>query len=169
MIVTKSFDKLSAVGDKQYPLLGLAWKDKETWAMGSVRKKTFTKSVPHGAEIFTLKGKRFAKWKPPKGKTQTAPLVTGKDGSDRIVLKSKRYLAKYRDGSGIVRERATGCRDREAALRKLADWERRAESVEAGVMSTTEDANSDDQATPLTEHFDAYIDHQKAKGLAHNE
>ena len=134
--------------------------------MGTVFKKSYTKALPPNAEVFTRKGERFVKWKPAKGKTQTAPVTTGKDGSDRIVLKAGTYTAKYRDGAGIVREKATGCRDKEAASRVLGDLERRAELVKAKVMTAGEDAIADHQGTPLAEQFAAYIDHQKAKEIS---
>ena len=134
--------------------------------MGTVYKKTFTKPLPPNAEVFTRKGERFAKWKPAKGKTQTAPLITGQDGSDRIVLKAGTYTAKYRDGSGIVREKATGCRDKEAASRVLGDLERRAELVKANVMTAGEDAIADHQGTPLAEHVADFIAHQTAKEVS---
>ncbi len=35
--------------------------------MGTVYRKTFTKPVPAGAETFTRKGQRFARWKDRKG------------------------------------------------------------------------------------------------------
>ena len=134
--------------------------------MGTVYKKTFTKPLPAGAEIFTRKGEQFAKWKPAKGKTQTAPLTTGKDGSDRIVLRAGTYTAKYRDGAGVIREKATGCRDKEAASRVLGDLERRAELVKAKVMTAGEDAISDHQDTPLAEHFDGYLTKLEADGTS---
>jgi hypothetical protein len=31
--------------------------------MGSVFKKTYTKPLPAGAELFSRKGQRFARWK----------------------------------------------------------------------------------------------------------
>jgi hypothetical protein len=31
--------------------------------MGSIRRNTFTKPLPDGAELFTRKGETFAKWK----------------------------------------------------------------------------------------------------------
>jgi len=76
--------------------------------MASVFRKTTTRALPEGAEIFTRKGERFARWKDRKGKTKTAPLTVGKDGSDRIVTTASTFTAKYRDGGGIVRETATG-------------------------------------------------------------
>ena len=87
--------------------------------MGTVYRKTYTKPLPADVELLTRKGERLARWKDTKGKTRTAPLTTGRDGSDRILVKAGTYTAKYRDGSGVVREKATGCRDKEAALRFL--------------------------------------------------
>ena len=56
--------------------------------MGTVYRKTYTKPLPPDAETFTRKGERFARWKDSKGKSRTAPLTVGKDGTDRIVAKA---------------------------------------------------------------------------------
>src|SRR5262245_28949712 len=79
--------------------------------MGTVFKKTVTKSLPEGAEILTRKGQRFARWRNAKGKLRNAQLTTGKDGADRITIESSTYYAKYRDGGRIVRVVPTGCKD----------------------------------------------------------
>src|SRR5262245_59946194 len=110
--------------------------------MGTVFKKTVTKALPAGAAIFVRKGQRFARWQDSRGKTRTAPLTTGKDGSERIVFESSKYYAKYRDGANAVQVVPTGCRDETAARRFLAELERRAELVRAGVMTHSEDAVS---------------------------
>ena len=80
--------------------------------MGTVYKETFTKPLPAGAKIIVRKGQRLAEWKDAKGKTRTAPLTAA---GDRITVEAGTYTAKYRDGSGIVRKVATGCRDESAA------------------------------------------------------
>lgn len=67
------------------------------------------------------------------------------------------YTAKYRDGSGIVWEVATGCRDETAARQVLSDLVRRAELVKAKVMTVSESAAADYQSTPLSEHFSQYL------------
>ena len=108
--------------------------------MGTVYRKTATKPLPTGADIIVRTGRRFARWKDAKGKSRTAPLTTGIDGTDRIVVEARTFTAKYRDGSNVVREVATGCRDETAARSVLADLERRAELVKAGVMTSAEDA-----------------------------
>ncbi len=132
--------------------------------MATVFKKTYTKPLPEGAELFTRKCERFARWKDGKGKTRTAKVTTGKDGSPRLLIEAGTYVAKYRDGLGVVREAATGCRSEQAARQVLADLVRRAEQVKGGIISAAEDAMIDHQGTPLSGHFDAYLDHIASKG-----
>jgi len=133
--------------------------------MGSVFKKTVTRPLPAGAELFTKRGEQFARWKPPKGRTKTAKVTTGKDGSLRIVEESATYIAKYRDGSGLICEVSTGCRDEDAARSVLGKLERRAELVKSEVISTAEAATADHQGTLIADHFEVYHQHRTAKGL----
>ena len=133
--------------------------------MGTVYKKTATKPIPNGAELFTKSGKRFARWKPSTGKTRTAPVTIGRDGTDRIVVTLGTYLAKFRDGSGYVCEVSTGCRDEDAARSVLGKLERRAELVKSEVITTAEAATADHQRTPIADHFATYHEHRTAKGL----
>ena len=82
--------------------------------MGTVFRKQTTRPLPIGADIFTKSGQRFARWKAGK-RTRTAKLTTGRDGSERIVTESPTWLAKFRDGRGLIREVSTGCKDETAA------------------------------------------------------
>ena len=132
--------------------------------MGTVYKPIVTKAVPEGAEIFTRKGERYARWKPKVGKTRTAPVTTTAKG-DRIRFRSSKYLAKYRDGSGIVRKVPTGCRDEVAARSVLAELVRRAELVKSNVLSAAEDAAADYQQRSLLEQLDAYAHQLTIKGV----
>jgi integrase len=132
--------------------------------MGSVFKKVVTKAVPAGAETFERKGQRLARWRDSRGRQRTARLTVGKAGQQRIVIESGRYFAKYRDGAGVVRLVATGCRDETAARQVLAELERKAELVRSGVMSAAEATVGEHQAVPLSEHFDAYLAYLEAKG-----
>ena len=134
--------------------------------MGTVYRKTFTKPLPPDAEIVTRKGNRVAKWKDRRGKTRTAPLTAGRGSSERIVVESGTYLAKYRDGQGIVQEVSTGCRDETAARRVLADLERRAELVKANVLTAAESRASEYQDGPIQRHFDAYLSHQETASVS---
>ncbi len=132
--------------------------------MGSVFHKTATKKLPPDAEIFTRKGKRFARWTKRGGNTATAPVTVGRKGEDRIVIKARTYTAKYRDGAGVVVEARTGCRDKTAAKAVLAELERRADKVRSGIVSVREDAIADHQSVSLLDHIHAYLLHQEAEG-----
>lgn len=133
--------------------------------MGTVFKKSFTKPLPAGAEVFTRQGQQFARWKDAKGKVRKAAATTGTDGRARILIESRTYFAKFRDGGKVVRVVSTGCRDEQAARSVLADLERRAELVKAGVMTPKEDQIADHQATALAEHFEAYESSLRSKGV----
>jgi integrase len=83
-----------------------------------------------------------------------------------VVLLSPVYVAKYRDGSGVVREVSTGCKDEQAARRVLADLERKAELIRSGVVTQDEEATGRHASTPLESHFAAFEVRQQARGVA---
>ena len=134
--------------------------------MGSLRKKTSTKPVPRNAESFMRETERFVRWLNGRGRKKTAKLTTGRDGSDRIVIESGTWTAKYRAADGTIHEVATGCRDKQAAQSILNELERRAELVKANVMTAGESAIADHASTPLASHLTSYRDHRIAKGLS---
>ena len=133
--------------------------------MGSLFKKTVTRPLPPGAEIITRQGERLARWRDGKGKMRTAPVTTGKDGADRIRDESGTYVGRYRDGNGLVVEVSTGCRDKTAAQSVLADLERQAERVRAGLLTPAEARISEHLGKPIAEHVDAYVESMKARGV----
>jgi integrase len=132
--------------------------------MGTVYKPTYTKPCPANAEIVTQKGVKFVRIKPTRGRAKLCPLTVGKDGSPRILVTSSKFVAKYRDGLGIVQTVATGCRDEQAARGRLRELERRSELVRTGVVSAVEDGMADQQSVQLTAHKDTYFVHLKSKG-----
>jgi integrase len=132
--------------------------------VGSIFKKSVTKAIPVGAEIVSHKNGRQARWRERKGRPRTAPVTTGKDGSDRIRIEVGGYYARYRDGSGVVVEVATGCRDESAARQVLSGLERRAERVRAGLLTPAEDRVADHLGTPVGGHLAGYITSLEASG-----
>jgi len=90
-----------------------------------------------------------------RGKTRTAPLTTEKEGADRIRDESGTYVARYRDGDGIVVEVSTGCRERTAAQRPVANVERQTETVRAGLLMPAEARISE-----RTQERDTLLKHQ---------
>ena len=131
--------------------------------MGTVYKETFTKPLPAGAKIIVRKGQRLAQWQDSKGKARTAPLTAA---GDRITVEAGTFSAKFRDGSGIVRKVATGCRDESAARSVLTDLERRAERVRGGLLTADEANAIDHQERPFGEHIDAYLMKLEAEGTS---
>ncbi len=131
--------------------------------MATVYRKTYTKPLPEGAELLTRKGVPSARWKGAKGKTRTAKVTTGTDGSPRLLIEAGTFTAKYRDGVGALREVATGCRDGQAARGVLHQLLARAQSVRGGYVTAEQDRIADHQQTSLAEHFDAYIQHVASK------
>src|SRR5262245_3925075 len=61
--------------------------------------------------------------------------------------------------------RRLGCRDETAARRVLADLERKAELVRSNVITPAEAAAGKHQAKPLAQHFGAFDEHLRAKGV----
>jgi integrase len=132
--------------------------------VGTVFKKSYTKPLPTGAEIFVRGGERFARWRR-KGKTRTAPVTIGQNGSSRITVEANVYYGRYRDHAGTVVEQSTGCRDEAAARQVLARWEREVERIKAGVLTPAEEQTARHQGAPIARHFDAYRDHLQAAGV----
>lgn len=116
--------------------------------MASVYKPTYTKPIPTGAEIFTRKGERFARFKNRKGKTITAPLT--EDGT-RVRLESAKYVIEYKDANGKPKK-AKGYKDKKASDQKAAELEKKAERKEEGLCDPFEEHSK----RPLREHLDNY-------------
>jgi integrase len=86
--------------------------------------------------------------------------------SFRLLIESPVYIAKYRDGHGVVREVSTKCRDEQAARRVLADLERKAELIRSGVITADEADVARHNAVPLAKHVEAYGEHLRLKQVA---
>src|SRR3954452_4116690 len=106
--------------------------------MGCIFRKTVTRPLPPGSEIIVRQGARLARWRDGKGKVRTAPLTTGRDGGERIRDEAGTYFPRSRDGNGVVVETPPGCGDEPAARQVLADLERKAERVRAGLLTPAE-------------------------------
>ncbi len=132
--------------------------------VGTVFRKTVTRPIPKNAERLTKNAEPFASWRDRSGKRRTARIIVGKDGSERIAVESPFFVAKYRDGAGIVVEVSTGCRHEDAARRVLAELERQAELIRSGVVTSAEANIGRHQSTPIGEHFAVFETHLQAKG-----
>jgi integrase len=130
--------------------------------MGTIYRKTVTRPLPPGCKIITRKGKQFAQWMNRKGKTVTAELS---ESGNRIRTETGTYLAKYRDGDGLVCEVSTGCTDKVAAQSVLNELIRTAQYVKSKIITSDQAKIADHADTLLSEHMDAYIEHLKSRNV----
>jgi hypothetical protein len=132
--------------------------------MGFVYRKPYTMPLPACAEIIERGGERLARWKARNGRTHTAELIEGPDGTMRVRGRSGFYVARYRDGNDRVVQVATGCRDETAAKACLAQLERRVELVKAGIITDVESEAAKHGNVAIERHLDAFERHLHAKG-----
>jgi integrase len=131
--------------------------------MGTVLLPFIVKPLPSGAEIIERNGERIARWRDSRCAVRTAPVHVTARG-DCIAFRGNKYLARYKDATGVRRTVPTGCSDLVAARKVLSDLERRVELVRSGLLSAEEDAISDHRKAPITRHVDAFIDSLRARG-----
>ncbi len=127
--------------------------------MATVYKKKYPIPMPEEAEIITRRGRRLARWESGKGQVRTAPVLA----DDRVQFVSDCWYVRYRDASGRMRRRSTGCRDRQAAEKMLADILTDVERVKAGVMSHGEMTAASHLDAPIGKHTKDYLAHLAAK------
>lgn len=133
--------------------------------MGTVFKPFVTRPLPDGAQLVTRAGKRVAVWTDASGKRRQAPATAG--DTPRIRVRGGTYSAQFKDGTGVVRRVPTGCKSLDAARAVLAELERRAEHVKAGIVTQAEAHVAEHSDTPVVEHVDAYLAelaHKRGKG-----
>jgi integrase len=124
--------------------------------MPSLRKIPFTKPIPTGAEIFTRKGKRLARWIDGKNRPREAEVT--EDGT-RLRQLSRKWYGCFTDADGVERcvPLAT---DKTAAQQMLAELVRRAELGKAGIV----DPYEQHRKRPLLEHVADFEASLLAKG-----
>src|SRR5262245_56102674 len=118
-------------------------------------RQPYTKPIPAGAEIVTMKGKPHARFKE-DGKTVTAPL--NRKGH-RIRLLSAKWYGEYVDANGQT-QREPLSTDKTAAGQMLAELVRKAELGKAGVS----DPYAQHRKRPLREHLEDFRAALSAKG-----
>lgn len=132
--------------------------------MGMVFRKRYTMPVPAGAEIVVRDGQRVAKWRLRNGQQRSGEVLECRDGKLRVRGRSRFFMARYRDANGLTIEVGTNCKEEVAARAVLAQLERRAELVRAGIITAEERDAADHAEAPIAKHLDAYERHLRAKG-----
>ncbi len=132
--------------------------------MATIFKKTYTHPLPAEAEIIQRRGKQIARWKDGRGNTQMEETTIGRDGKLRIVQKSPVYTARFRAADGVVKFITTGCREKQAAEKVLADLLGREEKIKSGILSSDESQIAMFTKRTLKEHVKDFLHHLEAKG-----
>ena len=124
--------------------------------MASIFRRTYKRPIPQGAEIVTLKGRKAARWKTPRGRTRTAPLSP--DGK-RIVLQYRCWYIAY-DGAEGRRIMVKGFTDRAATEELARDKVRLAERIRSGCVQVDLDRSRMD----LDDAVEAWTDDLRRRG-----
>src|SRR6266508_2063688 len=124
--------------------------------MARLFRQHYTKPIPEGADILTIKGKPHARFLD-DGRTATAPLT---NKGDRIRLLSAKWYGEYRDADSIVR-RVPLAEDRSAAEVMLGELVKEAELTRRGLADPRREEHA---RRPLAEHVEDYRRHLVAKG-----
>lgn len=121
--------------------------------MATIYRKKYPIPMPPGAEIVTRRGQKLARWQSGKGQVRTAEVLDDK----HVQFVSDCWYVRYRDADGVMRRETTGCRDKQAAEKFLADILAGVDKVKAGVMSAEEMAAGDRVEEPIGRHVDDYL------------
>lgn len=129
--------------------------------MASIYRKTYPIPMPESAEILIRNGRKLARWTNTKHQVRTAEVLD--DG--RIAFVSDCWYMRYRDAEGIMRRESTGCREKQAAQKKLADVIADVEKVQTGILSSQEKQIAHHAQRSLSEHLEDYLAHLGRKRI----
>ena len=88
--------------------------------MARIFRQTYTKPLPEGAEIFTRKGRKYARFKDSRDKSVTAKL--SHDGT-KVIREAPKWYIEYKDADGTIKKVA-GFKDRQATVQYANELER---------------------------------------------
>ena len=149
--------------------------------MADVFKPTYTRPIPQGAELFTRKGKAYARFCGANGKVRAAPVA--QDG-EKILLEQEKFAGYYRDYHG-KRRKVSLCRDRSASRSAWLRLLKIVELLRAGrpappiddvppiirdvVERALEDSGQASKAyrlcrDPIEDHLEDYLSHLESSG-----
>lgn len=129
--------------------------------MATLYRKKYPIPMPTGAEIIDRQGKRFARWTNGKNQVRLAEVVDDR----HIAFVADCWYMRYRDAEGIMRRASTGCREKQAAQKKLADVLAEIEKVQAGIITQQEKQIADQSVRSLDQHVEEYLEHLSRKRI----
>jgi site-specific recombinase XerD len=129
--------------------------------MATIYKKKYPIPMPQGAEVVVRNGRRVARWTNGNNQVRTAEVLD--DG--RIEFVSDCWYMRYRDAEGIMRRGSTGCREKQAAQKTLADVLADVEKVQTGIITASEKQIATHAERSLSEHVEDYLQHLARKRI----
>ncbi len=124
--------------------------------MARLRKITYTKPIPEGAEIITHRGGSHARFKE-GGETKVVPLT---EKGDRIKFLSRNWYGEYKDADGVL-QCVSLSPYKAAAEQMLAGLVKEAEWKKAGLSVS----HADQLKRPLAEHLADWARTLRANGV----
>ena len=117
-------------------------------------RRTQRKPIPEGAKITRLRsGQRIAKWTDARGDKQEARV--SEDGQ-HVLVEAGKWTARYRDASGRLVQKPTGCERLEFAQSKLSDWLAIEEKRRAGIITASEAGAAEWAHVDIENHVSDY-------------
>jgi integrase len=129
--------------------------------MATLYRKRYPIPMPPGAQIIERNGQRIARWTNGKNQIRTAEVVDDR----HIAFVADCWYMRYRDADGIMRRESTGCRDKQAAQKKLADVLAEVEKVQTGIITQQEKQIADHAVRSLGQHVADYLEHLSRKRI----
>lgn len=127
--------------------------------MARIFQKRTNRPLPKDATIVTHGGKKIARWHDQEGHEREAVITTNKRGESRIVVKSEVYFAEFRDETGRLVTKSTGCKNAAGAHRELFDFEDEVERRSRGVVTKEEEEVAKRSKTAISDVVNAYIEY----------
>ncbi len=134
--------------------------------MQNLIKGTYKRILPAGARVVRAGGKLVAQWVGRGGRKKQAEACLNDDGTYSIKCERSVWTARFRDADGFIVSKSTGCRNRESAQVRLAEFVREAERVAAGIVTTEELDIASFSKSSITAQVEEYIEYLTRRGKA---
>lgn len=128
--------------------------------MATLFKKTYTAPIPEGAEIFTHRGVKKARYKGRYGKTRTERLT---ENGTRLLLETQTWYTRINLADGGSDDVNTKCKDRTTAEQLAAKLQTEQDKIKAGVFTKKEMKAAKHGGDSLQKTIDAYLESMTAR------
>jgi len=129
--------------------------------MATVYRRKRSYPIPVGAELVTLRNRRYARWTDDKtGKLERAPLNAAED---KVIVESEFYTVQYFDHNGKRRKVYTRYADKDAAQQYANKLEKEAEDRRRGLIDDKAEQYAAHARRVLTGHLEDFEQYLRDK------